>query len=673
MATYRYFKWDGSEPFAVNKEKLMDELSRRLMADGDINRALWDMQNSRMRDFRGQRMPTLKDLMQRLKERRERQLNRYNLDSVMDDIRKALEDVVKTEREGIQKKLDEINQKAKEGANDLPPETVQKIVESMSEKAKNNMDKLDNLPKDVGGQFKELNKYDFMDKEAQRKFQELIDMLKKRTMDSVAKELTQNLKNLDPQTLAAIREMLKALNEMLEQRLRGQEPDFEKFMEKYGSFFGPDPPKTLDELMERLKQQMAQAQSLLNSLSSEQRQSLQDMMDSLLDDASKMELGRLGANLQALDPDFFPGMPYDFTGDESISYDEAMKIMEQLQRMETLEEQITRSQYDQATDKIDRDLVSELLGEPSAEDLDAINSIVKMLEEAGYIKREDQRFSLTPRGMRKIGEKALSSVFSRLKKDRMGQHNIRQRGNGGERLDETKKYEFGDDFDLHIEKTIGNALLRKAQIPVKLEPDDFEVFREELSTRSATVILLDMSLSMRFGGNFEAAKIVSIALNTLIRSKYPKDSLHILGFNSVAKHMTPEELTYISWDDFSPNTNLQHALIMARKLIDKDRSANKQIILISDGQPTAHIEKGHIFFQVPTSRRCLELTLNEVKKCTQSGIDINTFMLPSNDYSGFFVERMSRLNKGRVFFTSPDELGKYLIVDYLGKKRSRVQ
>jgi uncharacterized protein with von Willebrand factor type A (vWA) domain len=672
MPTYRYFKWDGTEPFAFDKDKLMDELSRRLMADGDLNNALWRMQNSRMRDSHGRQMPSLKEMLRHLNEKRQNQLNRYNLDSIMEDIRKALEDVKQTERSGIQKKLDEIKQKAQTGAGDLPPETVQKIVESMAEKAAQNLQKLDNLPKDVGGQVKELNQYDFMDEEARKKFQDLLNMLKKRTMDTYAREMTQNLKSLDPAAIAEMREMLKALNQMLEQRLHGQEPDFEKFMEKFGHFLGPDPPKTLDELMERLQQQMAQAQALMNSLSEEQRKSLQDIMDSMLDEATRDELGRLGANLQALDPDFFPGMPYDFSGDESLSFNEAMKLMETLQKMDKLEEQIANSQLDQSPENINRDLVSELLGEPSAEDLDTINSITKLLEEAGYIKREDQKFGLTPRGMRKIGEKALSSVFAKLKKDRMGQHNIKLRGSGGERIDETKKYEFGDDFDLHIEKTITNALLRRAQIPVKLEPDDFEVFREEQTTRSATVIMLDMSLSMRMGGNFEAAKIVSIALNSLINSKYPKDSLHILGFNSVARRLTTEQLTYIGWQDFSPNTNVQHALILARKLLDKDRSANKQIILISDGQPTAHIENGQIYFQIPTSRRCLEMTLKEVKNCTQAGIEINTFMLPSNDYSYYFVDRMSRLNHGKVFYTSPDDLGKYLIVDYLGHKKSKI-
>ncbi len=673
MSTYRFFKWDGSEPFAFDKEKLLDELSKRLMADGNLAEALWRMQNSRLRDSHNRHLPSLKEMLLRLKEKKRSQLNRFNLDSIMDDIRKELEEVLKAERSGIQKKLDEIDKRAQQGAADLSPETVQKIVRSMHEKAARNLEQLDRLPGDVGGRVKELNNYDFMDEEARQKFKDLIDKLKKRTMDSYAREISQNIKNLDPAALADMREMFKALNQMLEQRLRGQTPDFDKFMERFGHYFGPDQPKNLDELMERLKQQMMQAQSLLNSLSDEQRKSLQEMMDSILDEATRDEMRRLSANLEALDPDFFPGMSYQFSGDQSLSFDEAMKLMETLQKMEKLEEQITNSQFNQTSEQIDRDLVSELLGEPSAEDLDAINSITKLLEEAGYIRREDQKFGLTPRGIRKIGEKALSSVFSRLKKDRMGQHNIKQRGSGGERLYETKKYEFGDDFDLHIEKTITNALLRQAQIPVKLAPDDFEVFREEQMTRSATVLMLDMSLSMRMNGNFEAAKIVSMALNSLISSKFPKDSLHILGFNSIARRMTTEELAYIGWQDFSPHTNMQHGFYLARKLMEKDRSANKQIILISDGQPTAHIENGQIFFQLPTSRRCFEMTLREVKNCTRDGIEINTFMLPSHDYSNFFVDRMSRMNHGRVFFTSPGELGKYLIVDYLGHKKSKIQ
>jgi len=672
MSTFRYYKWDGTEPFKFDEEKLMDELSRKLMADGNLSNALWRMQNMGIRDMQGRRLPSLRDILRRLQEKKRQQLSRYNLDSVTEDIRKALEDIVKTEREGIQRKLDDVKQKAQQGSDKLSSDMIDKLTKSMEEKAANNLATLDNLPPDIGGQVKELSDYDFMDENARNKFQDLMNMLKKRAMDTYARELGQNLKNLDPEALAELKKMLKALNEMLEQRMRGQEPDFDNFMKQFGHFFGPDPPKNLDELIERLAQQMAQAQSLLNSLSDEQRRSLEELMDSMLDDEMQNQLGRLGANLQTLGPFDMMGSQYPFSGEESLSYSEALKLMETLQKMEGLEQQLLDSRYDRNLDNIDPSLVQELLDEQSAEDLEAINSITKLLEQAGYIRRENGKLALTPRGMRKIGEKALNTVFAKLKKDRAGGHNIDQRGAGGERIDETKKYEFGDDFDLHLEKTMMNALLREPQIPVQLDVDDFEIYREELSTRSATVLLLDMSFSMRMGGNFEAAKIVSIALNSLISGKFPKDSLYILGFSSVARRLTPEDLAYISWDDFTPYTNMQHAFMTARKLLDKDRSANKQIILISDGQPTAHIENGSIAFQIPTSRRCLEVTLKEVANCTRSGIVINTFMLQGADMFGYFVTRMARMNRGRVFFTSADDLGKYIIVDYISNKRTKI-
>lgn len=672
MSTFRYYKWDGTEPFKFDEEKLMDELSRKLMADGNLSNALWRMQNMGIRDMQGRRLPSLRDILRRLQEKKRQQLSRYNLDSVTEDIRKALEDIVKTEREGIQRKLDDVKQKAQQGSDKLSSDMIDKLTKSMEEKAANNLATLDNLPPDIGGQVKELSDYDFMDENARNKFQDLMNMLKKRAMDTYARELGQNLKNLDPEALAELKKMLKALNEMLEQRMRGQEPDFDNFMKQFGHFFGPDPPKNLDELIERLAQQMAQAQSLLNSLSDEQRRSLEELMDSMLDDEMQNQLGRLGANLQTLGPFDMMGSQYPFSGEESLSYSEALKLMETLQKMEGLEQQLLDSRYDRNLDNIDPSLVQELLDEQSAEDLEAINSITKLLEQAGYIRRENGKLALTPRGMRKIGEKALNTVFAKLKKDRAGGHNIAQRGAGGERIDETKKYEFGDDFDLHLEKTMMNALLREPQIPVQLDVDDFEIYREELSTRSATVLLLDMSFSMRMGGNFEAAKIVSIALNSLISGKFPKDSLYILGFSSVARRLTPEDLAYISWDDFTPYTNMQHAFMTARKLLDKDRSANKQIILISDGQPTAHIENGSIAFQIPTSRRCLEVTLKEVANCTRSGIVINTFMLQGADMFGYFVTRMARMNRGRVFFTSADDLGKYIIVDYISNKRTKI-
>jgi uncharacterized protein with von Willebrand factor type A (vWA) domain len=200
-----------------------------------------------------------------------------------------------------------------------------------------------------------------------------------------------------------------------------------------------------------------------------------------------------------------------------------------------------------------------------------------------------------------------------------------------------------------------------------------------------------MSLSMPMRGNFEAAKRVTLALDGLIRSQYPKDSLYIVGFSSYARQMKKEDLAYMSWDEFDPYTNLQHGLSVARKLLDRDRSANKQIILVSDGEPTAHFEGTQLYFQVPPSLRTLQKTMREVRLCTHKGIIINTFMLEADPFGGYgrryrdlrgrgsrrefqgeFVTQMARLNKGRVFYTSPDRLGEYMLVDYISNKRKKL-
>jgi uncharacterized protein with von Willebrand factor type A (vWA) domain len=673
MENNLYSEWDGSQNiFEPDADAIIQELQRNLMRDGDLAEALRMVQRNGLTDRLGRRLPSLREMIQRLQQQRQEHLNKYKLNSMMEDIRKRLDDIINAEQQGIQHRLDDARKKAADGKQDLDPEMQQKLLKNLEERASQNVEKLEALPKDVGGRIKDLNQYDFMDGEARRQFQELMDMLKRNAMSSYAKEMTQRLKNMDADSLAAMRHFMEAINQMLEARRRGEEPDFEGFMKQFGDFFGDNPPKNLDELIERLQQQMAQAQALMESLSPADRQELQNLIDSMLDETTKYEMAKMAANMESLYPGWLDAQGYSFSGKESLSYSEALKLMEHLQKMDRLEEQFRDSRYDDSLNGIDENLVKALLGDSSAEELKRMREITKTLEDAGYIRKNRGEYELTPRGMRKIGEKALDTVFASLKKDRSGSHNIRQRGTGGERIDETKKYEFGDDFDLHLQKTLTNALLRRPQVPIKLDVQDFEVFRQEEATRSATVIMLDMSMSMRMGGNFEAAKIVSIALNSLITGKFPKDTLYILGFSAIARRMTPEELTYISWDDFTPYTNMQHGFMTARKILAKERAANKQIIMISDGQPTAHIENGQIIFNLPTTQRCIDVTLKEVNNCTRAGVVINTFMLPSHDIFNLFVDQMARLNHGRVFFTEPGDLGKYIIVDYINNKKTKI-
>jgi uncharacterized protein with von Willebrand factor type A (vWA) domain len=439
-------------------------------------------------------------------------------------------------------------------------------------------------------------------------------------------------------------------------------------MQQFGGFFGDNPPQNLDELMERLANQIAQAQNLLNSLSPKDRKALQDLLDSMLDEATKMELAKLAENLQTLFPFDDMDREYPFEGEESISYTEALKLMEELQKMEKLEEQMRAAQHD-SIDQIDPELFKELMGDEAAEELDKLRELMKKLEEAGYIRWKNGRYELTPQGMRKIGQKALQDIFSQLRKDNMAGHTVKPKGRGGDKLEETKKYEWGDEFELDFQKTLMNALQRQPSSPLKLTVDDFEITQWHGATRTAIVLMIDMSLSMFMRGYFEAAKRTAIALDTLIRSQFPKDTLHVIGFAQYAREIKKEDLFYIGQNRYEHGTNIQHALMLAEKLLNKASSTNKQVILISDGEPTAHVENGEIYFQYPPTYRTLQLTMREVRNCTKKGIIINTFMLDNSVFLSSFVSRLAALNKGRVFYADANNLGKYILVDYISKKK----
>jgi uncharacterized protein with von Willebrand factor type A (vWA) domain len=348
-------------------------------------------------------------------------------------------------------------------------------------------------------------------------------------------------------------------------------------------------------------------------------------------------------------------------------------MMEQLQAMDEIEAQMRAAQNGEGLEDIDLDRVRDALGAEEANRLEQLQQITKMLEEAGYIKKKGDNYELTPRGIRKIGQKALQDVFGQLKRDSFGKHKTEFRGAGGERIDDTKRYDFGDPFLMDIQKTTMNAIQRQGRgTPVKLEPTDFEVYRTEQLTQSATVLMLDMSRSMFLNGCFSSAKKVAMALHSLIKGQYPRDVLHIVGFSYLAREIQPEDLPGINWDEYNYGTNLQHALMLGRQLLARSKARNKQMIVITDGEPTTHLEGGHPMFNYPPTYRTIQETLREVIRCTRDGVIINTFMLESGYYLTDFVGQMTRINKGRAFFATPDSLGEYILVDYVANKRKKV-
>jgi uncharacterized protein with von Willebrand factor type A (vWA) domain len=324
-------------------------------------------------------------------------------------------------------------------------------------------------------------------------------------------------------------------------------------------------------------------------------------------------------------------------------------------------------------DDIDGKAREKMLGDDARDSLDDLKKLLDTLEKAGYIRPKGDSYEMTPRGSRMIGQKALGEIYARLRKQGMGSHAVPEEGRFGERLEQTKAYEYGDPFNLHMPRTIRNAIDREGpQTPIKLRHDDFEIYRSEMITSTATALLVDLSWSMALRGSFQAAKKVAMALHNLITSQYPKDSFYIIGFAAYAKELKPEDLPYLQWDEYVLGTNMQHALLLAERKLSRLQVGTKQIIMISDGEPTAHLEDGHAHFAYPPTPETIGATLRAVKHCTQRKIAINTFMLDTNNHLKEFMERIAKINGGRVFFTTPEKLGEYILVDYVAHKRKRL-
>ena len=711
---YGYSRWDGTQNIeGLDADDILNALSDDYMEDGNLQQALKRLMQEGVRNEDGRRTMGLRELMERMRNSRNEQLNRYNMASgVMDDLREKLEEIKNLEREGIQRRLDgkqpqppESSQSSQpsdqqqstgqqqgneqsqrgdgeqqsqqgtsgsqqgqsgEGDEDLTPEQKSKMLEMI---AKRKQDYLDKLPQDIPGQIKGLSEYDFMDDEAREKFKELMDSLQQQMMQQFFQGMQQSLQNMTPEDIAKMREMIRDLNKMLRDRQEGREPDFDSFMQKHGEYFPGV--NSLDDLIEQMQQQMAAMQGIMDNLSPEQRQELQNLMEQLMgDDRIRVDMMELAMNLEALAPMEQMRTRFPFRGDESLPLNEAMRMMGRLQQMEGLEDQFKEARRMDNLEAIDSDKVKDLLGDEEYQSVEQLKELMKILEEAGYIQKKGNRWELTARGIRKIGQKALQDIFNKLKRDGFGRHISPFRGVGGERTDESKAYQFGDPFLLDLEKTLMNALHRRGTgTPVGLEKEDFEVYRTEFTTQSSTVLMIDLSMSMVYNDCQPAAKKVAVALESLIRSQFPRDNLYVVGFSFVAREYKPEDLVEMGRYDNSTGTNMAHGFMLARQLLSRHHGVNKQIIMITDGGPTVWFEEGEWQFGYPPNPFAEQQTLLEVQRCTREGITINTFMLEDDRWMVAFVNQLSSVNHGRTFYADKNNLGEYLLIDYLNSKR----
>ncbi len=658
---YRYSRWDGTQVgFELGADEILAELTDDLLYHGDLNAALRKMMHQGFRTPDGDHMQGIREMLENLRRRRKNELERYDLGGVYDDIAQDLREVVEMEREAIEDRLDEAARSADQRQQEL---TQQSMAERNFQ--------LDMLSPDLAGQVKELQEYDFVSQEAQQRFEELIDQLRQQIMQSQVNQMAGAMENITPEDMARTKDMMSELNNLLDKRNRGEDTqqDFENFMQRFGDFF-PENPQNLDELLETMAERMAAMQAMLNSMTPEQRAQLQGLSQQLLEDMDlRWQMDQLAQNLQQAFPDAGWEKSYNFTGQDPLNFGQAAELMEQLGDLDQLENLLRGASNPGALAEVDIERARELLGDEAAQSLQNMARIAKMLEEAGLIENREGKLELTPRGIRRIGQNALTDLFKNLRMDQVGRHAIAKSGFGHEREYSTKPYEFGDPFNLDIQQTMRNAVRRQGVgSPVRLTPDDFEVERTETMVRQSTVLMLDLSLSMPMRDNFLPAKKVAMALHSLISSQYPRDYMGLVGFSSVAREFKAHELPEVSWD-YVYGTNMQHGLAISRQMLSR-QTGTKQIIMITDGEPTAHIEDdGTPYFAYPPEPETIQRTLREVARCTKEGIVINTFMLDATSYLKAFIEKVAEMNRGRAFFTTPDTLGDYVLVDFLEQKK----
>lgn len=658
----RFSQWDGSQQPPLDADEILSAIADDLMDYGDLRWAMRNLMSKGMKMPAGGAMQGLREMMQKLRQRKREQLERFDLGSVLDDIAEKLEAIVQLER-------DCINNWLSNDSADFSDAVLKDI-------ARNNKQQLDDLPASLAQKMNVLEKYEFLSPDAQRKFLELLNELRKGMAGSFFNDVQNMLKNLSDGDMDRMKAMLRALNAMIVKKISGQDTDadFSRFMAEFGDMFGEPPPANLDELLEQMRKQMEASQAMMNSLSPEQRAELMELMSQQLGDADlQQELANLTSELDFLNPE---GNSYQFSGSEQLDLDAAQQLMRELGELDDLTEQLRDAERSGDISDVDRELLKSLLGDEAGESMEQLDKLMKALEEAGYIRPGDNGTpELTPRGSRMIGQRALGEIYARLKRQSMGNHALPEEGRFGERLEQTKPFEFGEPFDVHMPQTLRNAILRQGRSEtgrVDLQAEDFEIYRSERITSTATALLVDLSWSMALRGSFQAAKRVAMALHQLITSQYPKDSFYIVGFAAYARELKPKDLPFMQWDEDLLGTNMQHALLLAEKLLAKHSGGSKQIIMISDGEPTAHLENGEAMFAYPPTPMTLRATLRAVKRCTQRGISINTFMLEESPFLRAFMDKIAQINGGRVFYTDPDRLGEYILVDYVENKRRKL-
>ncbi|GAB6900830.1 vWA domain-containing protein [Kineosporia succinea] len=659
---YRYGPWRGGpDPLAApyDVRRALDALGDRVLSGENVREALRDLLRRGLPDENGRRTG-LDELRARAERRRRETSRRGRLDGAVTRARAQLDQALAAEKEELA---------LREGDD-----------------ARFSEAQLDALPRSTAAAVQELSEYRWASKEAEQIYRQILDGLRTDVIDQQFNGMRNALQGLgpdaDPQqraaAMAAMNEMLDDLNGLLEKHARGEDTpeDFQRFMDRHGEMF-PDDPQNVEELIDSLARQAAAAERLMNALSPQQREELQGLMQQALgNDGLQSKMGRLTDNLRALRPGEGwgegRGEGRRMRGQGEMGYGEAAGALQELADLDDLIDQLSQSHPGATLDDVDVETVERSLGAGAAADVQALQELERELERQGWLTRADGALTLSPKALRRLGQTALRQVFAHLGSGRRGEHDIRDAGAAGEATGSSRKWEFGDEQPLDVVRSLRNAVHRSASqgAALTMAPEDFEVVETERRASAAVALCVDLSYSMISEGRWGPMKETALALAHLVATRFPQDALQIVGFGRYATKLTVEQLAGIE-PDYVQGTNLQHALSIAGRHLRRHPDAEPVVLVVTDGEPTAHLEDGEAYFNWPPTPQTISLTVAEVDALTRYGAAINMFMLGENEGLRRFVDAIARRNGGRVFTPGLDSLGEYVVSDYLKARRGR--
>lgn len=642
----RFARWSGgTEPFGadVSAEELLDALQDDLFEGMSPEHALERLLGRGMqRGVRGS-VAGLQELRRRLDEARRRELERMGVEGPLRELEERLAGIVEQERLTAQFAADDDRGRAR-------------------------LDELDALPADLASRVDALRQSEWLDPAARADFDALLEDLRRQVAEATFGRLAGALGSVRPEDVARMRDLLAELNGLAERHARGEdvEADFADFRARYDDLL-PDGVETLEDLLEELARRMAAMSRLLASLSPDQRAQLAQLAEQVLGDLDlSFQADQLARTLESMFPDLGWGRGMQGaqpSGDMEGSLSAGVDWMEHLQELEDLGQALRQDYPGARLEDVDEQALRRALGDDAARDLHTLREIERILEEAGALRRHQGRLELTPRGIRGLGERALARIFSRTIASEVGGHRTPQVGGEGEATGTTRAFRFGDPFRVDVSRSVFNAVLR-AGLPVRLRGDDWELAEAERRVRTSTVLLLDMSFSMPLRGNWGPAKRLAMALSSLVASKFPEDRFHIVGFSDYARRLQPADLLVSGWERVY-GTNMEHAFMIARRLLDERPGDRKQVLMVTDGEPTAHLEGEHAVFAWPPEAETLRHTMAEALRLSRSATTLNVFLLDHDPGAAAFVERMVRRCGGRIFYPDLDNLGDMVVHDFL--------